>query len=147
MIHAADKNEFEPALAGDGLDHTERTLQSVQNRPLLDVKFHEAERVALQSSFGNLARVQAEVLNRLPDANAIFVLAAQQFVIETSHKRAASDERRSETLSFFLGKADHFDSKWQPLTVQCLKQSHAKNHSQNAIERSGVGHCIEMRSN
>ena len=76
--------------------------------------------------------------------NSVIIFTHQHIFVECAGKRAAADERRPESYSFLLGKTDHFDSERKPSPVQFFQQSHSKRHSEHAVERTGVGHRIEM---
>jgi hypothetical protein len=55
MVCAADKREFEPALASYGLDNAEWEPERVQNRALFDVKLKVTQSITAHSSLGNFA--------------------------------------------------------------------------------------------
>src|SRR5258706_4926130 len=113
VVRAADECDFEPALAGDGLDHTERAAELLEDRSLFDMKFQITEYVFAHLSAGNFCRLQTEFFNRSTHANTIRVLTFQEFLIEPANECTATNIRCAKANALFLGKAEYVNFERQ----------------------------------
>jgi len=144
VIRATKEREFHSALAGDCFDGCKWLIQFLQYRTLFDVKLKVAERVVFQLGLRNLRGIQAELFDRLANGNALRILDLQKLPIQTTHQRAAADERSAEAYSFLFGKANHFDAERKPPSPQLFEQCDRKNNSENAIISASIGNSVEM---
>ena len=78
-------------------------------------------------------------------ADAGGVAAAQQGGVERAGKCPAAQERRPEAHAFLVGKGGHFDGEGQAAAAQGVHQGDGEDHAQDAVERAGIGHGIDMR--
>ena len=147
MIGAADKREFDAALAGDGFDDAERQPELFENRALLDVKFQDSRTYrpsqracGISAGFNPNFRWPRE--RKFPRAS----LRSSSSFIEPANERAAADERHAEANAFFFGKADDFDCERETSPLERFQQGDRKNDSENAVIRAGVRNGIEMRA-
>src|SRR5580704_5931120 len=111
VIRATKEREFHSALTGDCFDGCKWLIQFLQYRTLFDVKLKVAERVVFQLGLRNLRGIQAELFDRLANGNALRILDLQKLPIQTTHQRAAADERSAEAYSFLFGKANHLNGE------------------------------------
>src|ERR1700674_353250 len=147
MIGVPHECELHPALTGDRFDDSERPVDVLEHRPLLNVEFHIAENIVLHCSSRNFCWIQTEVLNRLAYRDSLRILAAKQILIQAPHEGSAPDKRSTKANALLFRETDDFDGKGKLPAVQSAQQRDGKNHSENAVVRSGVGHGIKMRAN
>src|SRR5439155_19863155 len=133
-------------LHNDGFYDSEWLPQTLQHRPLLNVKFDVRQNIISQRSFRNLIRIQTKILNRFPNRNALPILTAEKFLVYSSNQRAAPDERNSKPHSLFFRKADGLDPKRQLLAIQRFHQRDRQHDTQYSIECPCIRHRVQMRS-
>ena len=146
VIGVPHECELHPALAGDRFDDSERPAGVLEHRPLLNVELHIAEDIVLHCSLRNFCWIQTKIRNRLAYRNSLRILTAEQILIQAAHEGAAADKRRAEANALFFRETDDFDGKGKLAAVQSAEQRNGKNHSENAVVRSGVGYGIQMRA-
>ena len=74
--------KIETALSGDGFDHGDGQVETLELRSLLDVKFQIPQNIAAQLSLGCARRVEAERADRLGDGAAVRVAAGEKIGVE-----------------------------------------------------------------
>ena len=146
MVGAAQECELQPALAGDGFDHSQRPSQC-SPEPVLarceiprnpEYRFSTPAVESLQDSIQNLRWPCARKFLARPAGLASFIESADQC--------AAADEWRAETNSFLFGEANDFNSERKSSPIQSLQQRNRQHHAEHPVVSSGVGDRIEMRS-
>ena len=140
------KQELQPTLSGNGFDNTERSLHCLQNRTLLDVKFHVAQNIVTDGSRWNLSRIQPKILDGLAHGNSPEILTLQKFFIDSADQCPAADEWRPKADSFFFRKANDFNPEGKPLSLQSFEQRDSQYYPENSIEGPGVRDRVEMRA-
>src|SRR5713226_5430117 len=149
VIGVPHEGELHPALAGYRFDDSERPVDVLEHRPLLNVEFHIAENIVslLYCGLRNFCWIQTKVLNRLAYRDSLRILAAEQILIQAAHEGAAPDKRSTEANALLFRETDDFDGKGKLPAVQSAQQRNGKNHSENAVIRSSVGYGIKMGAN
>src|SRR5258708_6911746 len=118
----------------------------IQYRPLFDMKFNVAQRIASHLRLRNLLRAQSKLLDCASHRNSVRIASLQEGVVQSAHQCATADERSAEAYSFLLGKAKHLDGKWQSASLQFFQQSDGQDDSENAIVGPSIRNCVEVRT-
>src|SRR5579871_1961104 len=105
VIGLALEDNLAPALPGNRLHNGDRQVETFEHRPLLNVKFQVAQRTLCEARVADARGVEAEAANGFGDSGI-----RQRF----SNKRAATDERNSETHTLFFGEAHHLEAERKP---------------------------------
>ncbi len=120
VVGAAQKCELQPALAGDGIHHSQRPLQCLQNRALLDVEFHVAQNIVSQRSLGISPGFKPKSSMALRTEIPCASWRLRSSSSSLPDQRPAADKWRAKTNSFLLGKANNFNSERKPSSIQSL---------------------------
>ena len=70
-VGVSGEDEFHASLSDQCLDDSERCIFAFEHRALFDMNFEIGERFAGQSSGGKRRGIEAIVVNRLPEADAV----------------------------------------------------------------------------
>jgi len=91
----------------------ERFIKTLQQRPLLNVKFQIAEVPAVQPGLAQLIRVQAIGGYSFPHGYALAIDARQQVVGEFSSKCFTPDKGKAEADALFFTEGNELKIEWQ----------------------------------
>ena len=103
------KVKLQAGLADDGLDDAERRYLRFQAPGLARCGTRDRRRLRRQGSGGQLRGVEAEVADRLGDADAVAIGARECLCIEFADEREAAEEGLAEAHALFFGEADDLD--------------------------------------
>ena len=142
----AVERQFCSALTGNDIDDGEWKVEILENRTLLDVELEIAEGAVRRLRVRNAVGIEAEMPYRVAQRAAGLVGAIEQRRVEGAGKRAAAEKRNAEPHPFLVRKSDDLDRKWKPFLSEQLDQRNGEHRSEHAIEGTGVGDRIEMRS-
>src|SRR5882762_1308571 len=110
------------------------------------MKFQIRESVFMNLCVRDFRWTQSEFLNCGTNGDSIAILRIQHSIVEPSHQRAATNERRAEPHAFFFGKSDDFDTEREPPSLQTFQQRNSNGYTEDAIVCTGVGNSIEVRA-
>ena len=131
--------------------HTERQVERVEHRALLDVHLdeaHVARGIALACGDRRQRGRQAGALHRLAHGDAVGVSLVEPRAVEMTGQRSRTEKGRLVALAFFFGEADDLDGVWQAL-ARALQFAHADHRHEDAeppVVLAGVAHGVVVRA-
>ena len=147
MAGRADERHVRACLAGDGVDDAKRQIEVFEHRPLLDVELEIAERFRRRTRVGDPAGIETEVAgsrreacgppaSRAIEQPASNVPASARLPMNGTPKRTPSSSEKPTTS---MANGRRFASSRSTSAI-------AEHHAEDAVERAGVRHRVEMRA-
>src|ERR1700733_12475134 len=104
------------------------------------------EDVAGKNCYWELFRIDIVGFDGLPDADAVSIRTSKFFRIQLSDKGEAAEKGFAETYTLFFREADDLDRNGKIFPLEFFNDGHSENNTEDAIEGSGVGHRVEVRT-
>src|SRR5205085_3990250 len=104
-----------------------------------DVELEIANHIRGESRVRQSCWIKSECTNRRLDRRC-------QRSIQITDNGTATNKWNPEAHTFFFREPHHFYSKGRLTVVKLFYESETDEYAQHAVEGTGVGHCIQMRS-
>ncbi len=147
MVGLSGEDELHARLSDEGFDDSEGRIFAFEHRALFDMKLKIGEGVVGQDlRRWKLRGIEAKGLNRLGDADAISIGACESLRIELPTKARLPRKGLLKRTPSSSEKPMTSMAKGSWLTLKLLDNREAENDTEDAVESSCIGHCVEMRT-
>ncbi len=141
MIALAQEPHRAPALAGNRIDNGQRLVHAFQHRTLLDMHLEVASR--FRREFGRGCGVDLELCQCLGNGDAVSVDPRERLG-GTPNDGQAAQERPTKANALFFRERNNLEGERLGCVLKCSGGLDGEHNAEDAIERTGIGHGVEV---
>src|SRR5260370_12500203 len=102
VIRLSTERGFQSSLTRNGIHNADRNVQTVEHRPLLDMKLDVTERARSELRFLESVRIQTKITNSLGYGDSACILTPEDAAIQCPRECPAADKRHAESNAFLF---------------------------------------------